>query len=120
MPPLAQGEKNLPRPPGGPQGGVLGVTRGDSGQAGAPGGGWGWTQGPGSDVSGTDTWSSARGVGADSGSLPAEEDRPKRRPPGQGAGEQGGESIAGGEGTAGADGPSSPELLTVLQGEGRG
>lgn len=96
------------------------MTRGEAGQAGPPGGGWGWTQGPGSDVSGTDTWSSARGVGADSDSLPAEEDRPKRRPPAQGDGEQGGEGIAAADGTAGGDGPSSSELLTVLHGEGQG
>lgn len=93
---------------------MLGATRGEDGQAGPLGGGWGWTQGPCSDVSGTDTWSSARGASADSGSLPSQEDRPKRRPPAQGDGMQGGEGVVGG------DGPSSPELLTVLQGEGRG
>lgn len=39
-----------------------------------------------SDVSQNDTWSSARRVRADSSSLPAEEDRPKRGPPTQGMG----------------------------------
>lgn len=85
------------------------MTRGGDRLAGPLGGGW--TRGPGSDVSRTDTWSSARRVGADSNSLLAEEDRPKRRPPAQGVG------IRGGEGTEGRAGPSCREVLTVLRRE---
>lgn len=39
-----------------------------------------------SDVSLTDTWSSARRVSEDSGSFPVEEDLPKHGPPAQGTG----------------------------------
>lgn len=109
--PVRRISPNLPR---GPRSKCWGMTRGEDRQAGPLAGGWGWTQGPGSDVSRTDTWSSARGAGADSGSRPAGEDRPKRRPPARRDGMQGGEGVPGGAG------PSSSELLTVLQGEGRG
>lgn len=65
-----------------------------------------------SDVSLTDTWSSAFQVRADSGS-PCPRGPPETQAPSPGIGMQ------DGEGTEGAHGPSSQELLTVLQGERR-
>lgn len=65
-----------------------------------------------SDVSQTDTWSSARRVRADSGSP-----RPQRTARNAGPPPRGRDAGAGGE--EGAHGPSSRQLLTVLQEEGR-